>query len=279
MKVSTKACTINGKKYNNVEGEISKLSSISLKTLRYYDEIGLLKPKYVNKENNYRYYSIEQLTTIDLIKLFKSTGMALALIKEILSSQSNLDFMVQNIRNQSKVIEEKIKELSQIKKHLDCLDKEISQNIGYGLNKVFIKYNKRRNYLNYDILSNSPQELDLNLREVMLDLDKKKYPYSVTLGSTVSYKNLKEEDKITYKGFKVFTEKSKDTKYLEEGDYITIIYEGCPCDSIIYYKKLLDYINKNNIEVVGDFNETWIVGKIDENLDEKSLIKLDILKK
>ncbi|CEO12157.1 MerR family transcriptional regulator [[Clostridium] sordellii] len=88
-------------------GEISKLSSISLKTLRYYDEIGLLKPKYVNKENNYRYYSIEQLTTIDLIKLFKSTGMALALIKEILNSQSNLDFMVQNIRNQSKVIEKK----------------------------------------------------------------------------------------------------------------------------------------------------------------------------
>ncbi|RGX04639.1 MerR family transcriptional regulator [Paraclostridium sordellii] len=260
-------------------GEISKLSSISLKTLRYYDEFGLLKPKYVNKENNYRYYSIEQLTTIDLIKLFKSTGMALALIKEILNSQSNLDFMVQNIRNQSKVIEKKIKELSQIKKHLDCLDKEISQNIGYGLNKVFIKYNKRRNYLNYDLLSNSPQELDLNLRDVMLDLDKKKYPYSVTLGSTVSYKNLKEEDKIIYKGFKVFTEKSKDTKYLEEGDYITIIYEGCPCDSIIYYKKLLDYINKNNIEVVGDFNETWIVGKIDENLDEKSLIKLDILKK
>lgn len=96
-------------------GEISKLSSISLKTLRYYDEIGLLKPKYVNKENNYRYYSIEQLTTIDLIKLFKSTGMSLYLIKEILSSQSNLDFMVQNIRNQSKVIAEKIKELSQIK--------------------------------------------------------------------------------------------------------------------------------------------------------------------
>lgn len=260
-------------------GEISKLSSISLKTLRYYDEIGLLKPKYVNKENNYRYYSIEQLTTIDLIKLFKSTGMSLYLIKEILSSQSNLDFMVQNIRNQSKVIAEKIKELSQIKKHLDYLDKEISQNIGYGLNKVFIKYNKRRNYLNYDIISNNPKELDLNLRGIMLDLDKKKYPYSITLGSTVSCKNLKEEDKIIYKGFKVFTKKSKDTKYLDEGDYITIIYEGGPCDSIIYYKKLLDYINKNNIEVVGDFNETWIVGKIDENLDEKSLIKLDILKK
>ena len=86
-------------------GEVSKLSNVSLKTLRYYDEIGILKPKYVNKENKYRYYSIEQLTTIDLIKLFKSTGMSLELIKQILSSQTDLEFMVENIRNQSKVVE------------------------------------------------------------------------------------------------------------------------------------------------------------------------------
>ncbi|WP_408637159.1 MerR family transcriptional regulator [Paeniclostridium hominis] len=44
--------------------------------------MGLLKPKYINQENNYRYYSIEQLTTIDLIKLFKSTGMSLNVIKK-----------------------------------------------------------------------------------------------------------------------------------------------------------------------------------------------------
>ena len=82
--------------------------------------------------------------------------------------------MVQNIRNQSKIVEEKIKALSQIKNHLDYLDKEISQNIEYGLDKVFIKHNENRIYLNYDITSNSPQELVLNLIEVMLDLDKKK---------------------------------------------------------------------------------------------------------
>ena len=99
-----------------------------------------------------------------------------------------------------------------------------------------------------------------------------------TLGATVSYKELKE-DNIIYKGFKVFINEDKDTIYLEEGEYVTIIYEGGPSDSIIYYRMLLDYINENNIEVVGDFNETWIIGKMDENLEEKSLIKLDILKK
>lgn len=260
-------------------GEISKLSNVSLKTLRYYDEIGILKPKYVNKENKYRYYSIEQLTTIDLIKLFRSTGMSLELIKKILNSQTNLEFMVENIRNQSKIVEEKMKELSAIKEYLDYLDKEISQNIEYGLNKVFIKYNEKRSYLNYDVISHSPQELDLNLRDVMLDLDKNIKEFTGTLGATVSYKKLKEEDNIIYKGFKVFINEDKDTIYLEEGEYVTIIYEGGPSDSIIYYRMLLDYINENNIEVVGDFNETWIIGKMDENLEEKSLIKLDILKK
>ena len=259
-------------------GEISKLSNVSLKTLRYYDEIGILKPKYVNKENKYRYYSIEQLTTIDLIKLFKSTGMSLELIKKILNSQTNLEFMVENIRNQSKIVEEKMKELSAIKEYLDYLDREISQNIEYGLNKVFIKHNEKRRYLNYDVISHSPQELDLNLRDVMLDLDKNIKEFTGTLGATVSYKELKE-DNIIYKGFKVFINEDKDTIYLEEGEYVTIIYEGGPSDSIIYYRMLLDYINENNIEVVGDFNETWIIGKMDENLEEKSLIKLDILKK
>ena len=37
-------------------GEFSKIGSVSTKTLRYYDEIGLLRPAYVDEENRYRYY-------------------------------------------------------------------------------------------------------------------------------------------------------------------------------------------------------------------------------
>ncbi|MBO1301252.1 MerR family DNA-binding transcriptional regulator, partial [Enterococcus sp. DIV1271a] len=35
-------------------GKMSKLSNISIRTLRYYDQINLFKPEYINKENNYR---------------------------------------------------------------------------------------------------------------------------------------------------------------------------------------------------------------------------------
>lgn len=53
-------------------GELAHLNHISVGTLRHYDEIGLLKPEYVDPETNYRYYSIEQSALIDIIQFLKN---------------------------------------------------------------------------------------------------------------------------------------------------------------------------------------------------------------
>ena len=42
-------------------GDFSRLSQVSVKTLRYYDEVGLLKPTQVDQVSGYRYYSVAQL--------------------------------------------------------------------------------------------------------------------------------------------------------------------------------------------------------------------------
>ena len=42
-------------------GKVSKLKNVSIKSLRYYDQIGILKPAFVNTETNYRYYTEDQL--------------------------------------------------------------------------------------------------------------------------------------------------------------------------------------------------------------------------
>ncbi len=258
-------------------GEISKFFNISIKTLRYYDEIGLLKPAYINQDNKYRYYSIEQFMKIDLIKYFKITGMSLDVIKDILNSECSIELVMNNIKIQSSKLEEKINELTIVKKYLDNLENNISENIRYGLNDVFIKYNEERIFMNYDIVSNNTEELDLNLRDIILDLENKQNEVYVQMGSTVQYKVLKDENKIIYKGIKAFCKDEKNQNILPEGEYVTLIFEGSLKESINYYKKILDYIKINNIEVVGDFNEIWLMPKIDENLEEKSLVKIEIL--
>ena len=55
-------------------GEFSKICSVTTKTLRYYDEIGLLKPIIVNEHNGYRFYDVKQLKTILFINKLKITS-------------------------------------------------------------------------------------------------------------------------------------------------------------------------------------------------------------
>src|SRR5215213_6064355 len=58
-------------------GDFSKLSCVSVKTLRYYDELGLLKPAHVDHFTSYRYYSADQLPRLNRILALKDLGFSL----------------------------------------------------------------------------------------------------------------------------------------------------------------------------------------------------------
>lgn len=70
-------------------GEFSKVCEVSTKTLRYYDEIGLISPSEVNPENGYRYYSIEQLETMLFINRLKLYQFSLEEIKTIIHMEKD----------------------------------------------------------------------------------------------------------------------------------------------------------------------------------------------
>lgn len=67
-------------------GEASKACNIPIKTLRYYDSIGLLQPEYRNQESNYRYYSKGQLTTLLIIRRLRAQGFSLKDIRDIITN-------------------------------------------------------------------------------------------------------------------------------------------------------------------------------------------------
>lgn len=69
--------------------ELAKLSGVSVRTLHWYDEIGLLKPAYYSAKG-YRHYEEEQLQLLKQILFFKELGFALKDIQKMLS-QSDFD--------------------------------------------------------------------------------------------------------------------------------------------------------------------------------------------
>ncbi|NLE94479.1 MAG: MerR family transcriptional regulator [Dehalococcoidia bacterium] len=64
-------------------GEFSRLSQTPVSTLRYYDDIGLLKPVSVDGFTGYRYYSADQLPTLNRITELKDLGLSLAEIVQL----------------------------------------------------------------------------------------------------------------------------------------------------------------------------------------------------
>ena len=66
--------------------EFAKLTGVSVRTLHYYDEIGLLKPAFVDEQNGYRFYDENSLERMQEILFYRELDFELKSISEILSS-------------------------------------------------------------------------------------------------------------------------------------------------------------------------------------------------
>ncbi|GCE14662.1 MerR family transcriptional regulator [Tengunoibacter tsumagoiensis] len=74
-------------------GDFSKLSQVSIKTLRYYDDFGLLKPAAVDEESGYRYYEGSQLGRLNRILALKDMGLSLTQIAQVLKENITPDHL------------------------------------------------------------------------------------------------------------------------------------------------------------------------------------------
>lgn len=92
-------------------GEMAELNCLSEKTLRLYQEVGLLIPKWVDEHTGYRHYSLDQCATLDLIQQLKALGCSLEQIKTILDHK-DVNYLSHVIDEQHARLIEEIHRLS-----------------------------------------------------------------------------------------------------------------------------------------------------------------------
>lgn len=99
--------------------EVSELTGVSARTLRYYDQIGLLKPSKTS-EAGYRYYGERELEILQQILFYKERGMELKQIKKIIY-QKDFDIMA--------ALREHLLELEEKRNHMEALIQTVEQTI------------------------------------------------------------------------------------------------------------------------------------------------------
>jgi effector-binding domain-containing protein len=109
-------------------GDFSQLARVTIRALRYYNELGLLKPVKVDEFTGYRYYSADQLTQLQRIIALKDMGLSLEeiarLLKDNVSIAHILDILHIKQEEQKQKLEIEAERLKRVEEWLIQVEKE-----------------------------------------------------------------------------------------------------------------------------------------------------------
>jgi effector-binding domain-containing protein len=107
-------------------GRFSQVCRLTVKALRHYDELGLLRPALVDPESGYRYYSLAQAGEAERIRLLRSLEMPLEEIRELLRERGAAATRARLERHRQRISEQ----LAEQRRALDLLQRLIEREEG-----------------------------------------------------------------------------------------------------------------------------------------------------
>jgi effector-binding domain-containing protein len=259
---------------------MAKLHNTPIKTLRYYDEIGLFKPIEVDEKNGYRYYSTEQFEKLNTINYLKVLGISLKEIKSLLEI-GNTEFFIKQLTRQKEITINKIKELEAIRR---VIEGRISEVVEASCIKEFvepiIKHIPERKIYRLMEQFSSKEELEIYLRKLENNLNRSSTIFIGKVGLTVSKDNLCKNIYQEYNSIFILQEgnivESELSVTLSEGEYAQIYYRGDHTQSSRYYNILLEHILESGYKVVGDSIERTIINEYISQNNQDYLTEIQI---
>ncbi len=106
-------------------GDFSQLGQVSIRTLRLYDELGLLRPAQIDKFTNYRFYTIEQLPRLNRILALKDLGLSLDQIGDLLKRDLPVDQLRGMLRLKQVEIEQQMQGIQAQMKRVEARLRQI----------------------------------------------------------------------------------------------------------------------------------------------------------
>ncbi|NQD67397.1 MerR family transcriptional regulator [Bacillus haikouensis] len=241
-------------------GEVAKLFQLSSSTLRYYDEIGIFKPKYTDPESRYRYYTVEQFTVLETIIFLKNHGFSIKEIQQHLS-QRTPDNTKELLEKRLDAVEKEIESLKfvagKIKNKINTIEEGLSLRDNPSL--IFRWFPVRAISYLYndspiDLMEESEALYVKDLEELVLSGISYEGFFTGDFGATVDVESLNKEGPVKHQAlFELLHHEKKDlpVSYLESGMYAC--YPRCgpyetPKET---YLTLLDRLHQHNYRMAG----------------------------
>jgi DNA-binding transcriptional MerR regulator len=255
-------------------GDIAKIFDISIKTMRFYEEKGLIIPKFTDFYSGYRYYDDENIETIGKILYLKDLGFSLKEIKnftddDIKSKIKNYEFQIDKLKRNIHILET----LSKKESEVITMKPFINDNDAIGKWEFVGVSKSKDDFLNNKLLDSNDEENDISIKELYLmeggqdywviswtsgiiyiGMNKSENPYEI-IDDLMFVKFIDPIDKNNYKIviYKRIDRKKYTIKDIELKDNINIPF--VKDDKLIGFWKSIDFVR--NPEIFNPNKRYW----------------------
>lgn len=255
-------------------GMFSQMNRVTVKALRYYDELGLLKPEYVEQENGYRYYTSAQLPQLHRILALREMDFTLEEIQQIF-----------NGADEEKLLQSKkgdlLKMIANLSSKIACIEGYLAKgcyNQDYrivmkSLPQVIIA-SMRVHLASYESLFSCMPDMGLEMEKAGCECAEPDYCF------TTYYDEEYKESDIDAEICQAVTEKKQDTEKLKFTELPEVELAACVLHKGPYhqlplaYSAIVSFIEESGYEIVGHQREYYIDGMWNKDSDQDWLTEI-----
>ncbi|WP_340018507.1 MerR family transcriptional regulator [Paenibacillus sp. FSL H3-0457] len=242
-------------------GDLSKLFQVKISTLRYYDDIGLLKPEYVDEKNNYRYYSTQHLERLSTIKYLRALGLPINDLLEFFDYRDT-DRLIEMLKKQQIEVANKIRELElvdkKIKRRLDQIDDAINKPLG---TIAEVKLPKLR--VAHLIHEYRPDEdIEYPIAELRKNFNIEGSIFLGKIGISVALQDIQSNKFDRYNSIFMILEEGDiipKAVTIPSREYLRVRFRGTHANAFLFYEKLLLYSREHHYNILDDSIEVTLI--------------------
>ena len=256
-------------------GMFAQMNHITIKTLRFYEEQGLLLPAHVDGENGYRYYTMNQMADIQRITALKQAGFTLDDIKLINQGADTASLL-------SSKKAALLKKIAELTSQIAVIDGYLSGPAGTLDAPVLIRTipavtvaSMKKRIDSYDELFSLMPEMGAEMERLGCRCALPEYCFTHYLEP--GYK----DEHILIETCEAVTEKKEDShlvkfRELPEITAACIFHKGSYSNFSESYAAILRFIEENGYEICGNIRENYIDGIWNKDREEDWLSEIQI---
>lgn len=243
-------------------GQTAKLFDLNIRTLRYYDQIGLLKPEVVNDETGYRYYSSAQFERLNTIRYLRALDVPIERIAAFFDDR-DVGLMRGIFEDQLARVREKQRELARIEQKIESRIERIDEAVSSPLDEIEVVELPERRIVSLAESFAPSADLEPLIRDLSHRSQLDDAIFLGKVGVSISRNDLASRSFDKLSSVFILVEAADahegDESLIPAGRFVQMRFRGTHREAASRYSDLIAYIDDAGGRIIGDSVETTII--------------------